>query len=471
MYFKKWNEFLLEQITSQNGTNSEVKTNVNIKQLQEVLDKWNIEYSQVFKFNNDAPKQIKKENNITELLNNISPEYKIKVKESLTKLIDFFKSNELAKSFSGKKILIIGYTSTTASDTYNKALSLRRAKMVSNSLRSLMKDANINLNIQFTEEGMGESPDGLIILNDQNTEPIQLGKNAPQLSDQVMKLIQNDKEERQKLNRRVKITLPEFKFEEPVINNVIEDTKEEIIEVKKPTLPNPTDLTFNYDSYILSKKGQSILFNFCKDLKSFNESDKDKIKEIYISSHTLKAKEEENKFKKQDEIKRDKKLVIISCNRAKLVQDYIKSSLGEELSKNIKFYIYPVSYKMGEEKKVVINFEATNHMNTAKTEFDKLSKNYNLPENELGLNITTYLRNELLENQIFNNIEQDIKEKVNYEWIPLELFYDKLDNYYGLQKNSDIRNNFKDKLTKFIDKMNNKYNTEYKIEDFIYKQI
>lgn len=466
MYFKKWKDFVNEQAINQ-GTNSNIKTNIlTNKQLQEYLNDWNSSYSQEFKFKNDMPKNVGNENTVDELLNNIADEYKIKVKEAINKMIDFFSNEKIIQSFNNKELLVIGYTSTTASNSYNDALSLRRAKIVANSIKNLIKNKKININIKFKEEGMGENPNSLIIVNDQSLEPVQLGKGV-KLSPEIMNLVTNNKEERQKLNRRVKITLPEFIGVEPEIK--ISPKEEVKKEIPKPELPNPTDITFNFDSYILTKKGQNILSIFCDDLKNWNTQNKDNaFKTLYISSHTLRGKESNNPNKKRDEELRDNKLTILSANRAKIVEDFIKIKLGEDLAKNITFYSYPVAFTMGEEKKVVINFDKTNHMKTAEQEFNKLSEKYDLPKDDKGLNLPKYMENKIEKNSILYNIESNMKSNNIKKWIPLELFYDTLDNYYGLKRNTTERTNFKQEVIDSITKWNKKYNRDYTIEDFVY---
>lgn len=476
MYFKKWKDFqkLLEQETinndekNKNGTNSTVSVpKLDSKQFQVLLNNWNSYYSQEFKFKNNQPVSVNAENNVDVLISNIADEYKVKVKEGINKLMDIFSDKENISKYDIDEIIIIGYTSTTASNSYNQELSLRRAKIVANAIRNEIKNRKIEIKTIFKEEGMGENPNSLIVLNDQSLDPVQLNSNVPKLSDEIMNLISKSKEERQKMNRRVKITLPKYKTVEAPIKK-IDVVVEKKPTVKKPELPDPKSITFNLDSYILTKEGQSILSTFCKELVDYNNSQtEDKIKNIYISSHTMKGKEEDNEQKKKDEIKRDKKLSVLSCNRAKLVEDFIKSKLKSVTE--IKFFVYPVAYLMGAEKKVVINFDDSNHMKTAKQEFDKLSSKYEIPKDETGLNIGKYIINDNLKSSILYNIESNIKYGSIHKWIPLELFYDELDNYYGLKRSQTERTEFKKEVEDLIEKSNKKYQQNYTIEDFVYQ--
>ncbi len=498
MYFKKWKEFVVinEDVNtnpnSQQGTNAPTPQTTNStpsnnqqgtnsaqpdisklsgEKLQEILDKWNNAYSQDFKFLNNMPKQVKNENTIDELLVNIPEEYKIKVREGITKLVEFFKNKNIADSFNGKELLIIGYTSTTASESYNQALSLRRAKIVANAIRNLLKQ--LNLNIKFKEEGMGENPDGLIVVNDQDLEPIQLGKNAPQLSDDILNILKNNKEERQKINRRVKITLPEFKFKEPIVKpediKPSEETKEVVVE--KPELPEPENIKFNLNSFILTKESQSLLTTFCNELKSWNTSTKEedaKIKTVYISAHTKLGKGD-NKKEKEDSERQKHMLAILASNRGQYVKDFIKSKLGEENVKNLNFYVYPVAYTMGEEKKVVINFEKGEHMKKAEELFTELANTYKLPIKNNSLeNLATYMENEPLLEILDKNIKASIKDGDNDKYVPLELWYDELSGYQGFKKYANYRKSFKDRFDKMIVKENKRYGRDYTLESFVY---
>lgn len=482
MYFKKWKDFIIVKedttttVNSNEGTNANATqtntkptqqgqgTNANQPQedvskmsgqkLQELLDKWNNAYSQDFKFQNNMPKQVKSENSIDELLVNIADEYKIKVREGITKLVEFFKNKTIADSFNGKELLIIGYTSTTASDSYNKALSLRRAKIVANAIRNLLKQSGSSLNIKFKEEGMGESPDGLIVVNDQSLDPVQLGKNAPQLPAETLEILKNSKEERQKINRRVKITLPEYKFKESTIEPEVIKTEEKPQEAEKPELPQPESIQFNLNSFILTNESQSVLTTFCNELVKWNGANKDndkKIKNIFISSHVMRKEEEKNKEQKKDEKERDNLLTKLSLNRAKLVKDFILKKLGE--NNGMQIYVYPVAFKMGNnEKKVVINFEKGEHMKKAEETSRELMNEYGVTFGKFGVDTPTYDENIFLQKSTLYNIKTYMENNKERKWIPIELYYDELDSYYGLGFYKKERDTFKNDFKKLIKK-------------------
>ena len=205
MYFKKWKDFIkTNEVNSpitnpSNGTNSAIlntttpnptsgtnsATNtpkIDDSTLQEKLNRWNTLYSQEFKFKNNMPNIVKEDSNLEELISNVVSECGGKVREGINKLIDEFKKKEVQDEFNGKELKIIGYTSTTASESYNQKLSLRRAEIVSNSIKNELKKNNIKLNVKFIEDGKGENVDGLIIINDQSLDPIKWGKLAPKFS-------------------------------------------------------------------------------------------------------------------------------------------------------------------------------------------------------------------------------------------------------------------------------------------------
>lgn len=498
MYFKKWKDFILQEDNTTNnntnagtngntatnntptnqansGTNSEKEVDVSKlsgQKLQELLNKWNLKYSQEFKFKNNMPTSVKNENNIDELLTSIAEDYKISVREGITKLVDFFtKNKQISDSFNGKELLIIGYTSTTASDSYNQALSLRRAKIVANAIRNLIKQSGINLNIKFKEEGMGENPDGLIILNDQTLDPIQLGKNAPQLSTETMELLKNSMEERQKINRRVKITLPEYKFQEPEIKNIEPETKP-VNNTPKPEIPEPNTIKFNLNSFILTKESQSVLTTFCNELVKWNNTNKDndkKINSIYISSHVMRKEEENNDRKTKDEKIKDDFLTRLSLNRAKLVKDYILRKLGE--NNRVQFYVYPVAFKMGNnEKKVVINFEKGEHMKKAEETSRSLMEEYGISFGKFGIDTPAYDENKSLIERTMYNIKQTMSANKISPWIPIELFYDELGEYYGLGFYKKERTSFKETFKKLIKKeKGNIDNLDEYMEKWVYE--
>jgi outer membrane protein OmpA-like peptidoglycan-associated protein len=490
MYFKKWNDFKLinnviinENTTTNQGTSADKPngTNSNVKnislmsddELKTALSNWNAAYSQEFKFINNMPKEVKDDNTLEDLKSHIAEEYRAKVDEALKKFIEFLKNEKVSKSL--KAIDIIGYTSTTGPVTgsleYNQSLSERRAKIVANAIQNMIKQSKINIQLSINKKGEGKNPNYLIIANDQSLDPIIMGKNAPQLSPDILSKLEKSKEERQKINRRVRITLPNLTLPLETPKKItVEEVKKE--EVKKPQPPTPTDITFNWDSFILTKEGQSVLSTFCENIKKYNESAKDdkKIKDLYISSHTKLGKDDGINSKK-DRVIQEKMLVILSANRALFVRDFIRLKFGEEFAETITFHLYPTAFKMSSnEKKVVINFEKTEHMKTAETVFKELASTYNLQKNGELENLAYYFENDALLDIMKTNIKADIEESVEKpsKSIPLELAHDDLEGYYGFKKYATYRGKIQKELKNLIEKLNKKNNGDYSIEDFYY---
>jgi outer membrane protein OmpA-like peptidoglycan-associated protein len=493
MYFKKWKDFILNEETQQvnSDTSGQTKTITNANtsgqldvkpmsddELKNALVKWNTLYSQEFKFINDMPKSVKDTNTLDELKANIADEYKIKVDEGLKKFIEFLKNEKVSKSLTA--LDIIGYTSTTGSPEYNKSLSERRAKIVSNAIQSMIAQAKLPIKLKINEKGEGENPDYLLIINDQDLTPLKLGKNAPQINPDDLKKLENSKEERQKLNRRVRITLPNLNLplETPKVIHDPEKLKDMPV-VVKPETPEPKDLTFNWDSFILTKEGQSIIKIFCNDLKKYNDSVKEddkKIKTFFISSHTMLGTGD-GINEREDRKNQEHMLAILSSNRAQFIKDTIKKELltlgvNKEFINSLNFTMYPTSYKMINDKRVFITFEKTEHMKKAEEIFKELSTTYKLPQVNGSLEDTEkYLNNEPLLKSLEKNIKASIvdgDEGEDAHWIPLELAYDELTGYNGFIKYDSFRKIVQEKIKKLIAKENKNNNTEYKMEDFFY---
>ncbi len=464
------------------------------EQLQGYLMQWNEANSHYFKFINDMPKTVQKESTLNDLLSNILPdENGIKYREMVSKAIAnltsapnaFFKDKRIVDAFNGKEILVVGYTSTTASSSYNQELSARRARIVANAIRDGLRVNKITINAVLKEVGKGEDPNSLIVINDQDLNDVKFGKMAPDSIKNDQKMLdklKNSKEERQKLNRRVKITLPQFIAKEPSVPKILVvapavASKQALKESKKPEIPDPNSITFNWDSYILSKKGQDVLATFCEEIKKWNTDTKEddkKIKALYISAHTSRGKEKDNSDKTRDEKRRDRKLAILSANRARRIEMFISGKLGEEIKRGIVFHTYPVAFymnKAGEDnRKIYLDFMDSNHMKTAKQQFEKLAGNYDIPVGQNGLNLTTYMENKTLKEDIRYNIKNiaEARKRDHDRYIPLELYYDELDNYDGLNETKEERDAFKKDTEKLIQRMNRKYDGEYTMEEFVH---
>jgi outer membrane protein OmpA-like peptidoglycan-associated protein len=443
------------------GSNGEAGGEVDVKkmskdELNAKLKEWNEKYSQEFKFKNDMPKT--PASNSAELMNSLSDERKSAVQEGIDILVRFFSSPH----FKGQTIEISGYTSSTGSDSYNLSLSDRRAESVMNSVETLLKEKKVDNDITFTTVGHGEDTNYLIILNDTTTDPPKVNTKIAKISKEVIAKITDSKEAKQELNRRVVIKLKGFPNEE-VIGTVepVEPT-EEVKTVEKPETPNPQNVEFNYDSYILTKESEQLLKNFASDVKKYNSSKEgdEKIKTLYISAHTKKPNEEN----KKNETRQKKLLAHLSTNRAYTVKRYLQIEIGEEISKDITFFSYPVSFNMGKEKKVEIHFDNSKHMQEAKKTFSNMANEYDIKEGKRGYGGGNYTTNDALRENIIYNIEGYSKAGTSSKKIPLELWYSS--GRFGLGHEEGL-DKFKDELKKIAKK--SKY--EMNIEDYIYKSI
>lgn len=446
-----------ENTESETDTKSETETEtkeikITDQQLQQQLIIWMEKYSQAFKFKNDMPKSVDKETVMQKLLNTIMDDQKVNVKEGIISIVDILSKPE----FQNQEIVISGYTSTPATPEYNKTLSERRAKIVGNVIRSVMKEKNINNNIKFKEIGYGESEEHLIVKNDteKNNTPI-LNKNV-KISDEIIKSLENSAENRQALNRRVKISLPKYINLEPKI--AVENTDievEEEIEIEKPTAPKGNLITFNYDSYIMTEEGENVLKDYINKINKWNEKG-EKILELYISAHTMKgepANEDDAKLQ-------ENKLIYLSCNRGIIVKEYIKKYCKE----NINVHIYPVAYYLGEKKEINISTEYTQVMEKADSKAFTLCQNKKLLyENRDGLQYTKPLKNEAMRKGCLFNVKHWRNNNKADTTIPIEYWYEKgeLDKF-GLGYEKDL-DKFKSDIEKLLKK------SKFKPIDFVYK--
>lgn len=429
------------------------------EQLNNRLGDWNAKFSQEFKFKNNMPQTPSK--NLSDLMNSISPERKSGVSSAIQNLVKFFSN----KSFEGQDIEISGYTSTTATESYNASLSDRRAESVLNAIEELMKDEGIDTKINFSTVGHGEDKNYLIILNDteSSSDIKDIKLRDPNLVDnETLEKIKDNPDARQELNRRVLVKIANLPMQEKSIDIVepVENTEgnDNKITVDKPEQPTPENIQFNYDSYILIKESEVLLKQLAGEIKSWNENNEDEIIDnIFISAHTKKPTDSNPKQEKiQDEL-----LFVLSTNRAYTIKRYLQQEIGSDLADKIKFYLYPVSSNMKQEKKVVINFDFSKHMQEAKKIFSELSTQYNVENGERGYSGKNYTTNDKLRDVIIDNLKVSTKDgQVNKE-IPLELWY--TEGRFGLGQEVDLAK-FKEKMQNTLSK--GKYN--FDIRDFVY---
>lgn len=458
--------------TVSNTTNNTNKPNKPIKELSDdelinIISDWNKTYSIEIKFEHDLPKTTT--NNLTEYLKQVKKGKEDFVKEGLEELVDILQH----PSFNGVPIEISGYTSTTyrgtksQGDSYNQLLSQRRAESTLNAIKDIIKTKKVTIGAVLSSIGYGRQEDKLIIKNDTdiNTKPIVNTKNGVLLQS-VLDAIDKNAEARQEINRRVVINI-KGNIRPVIIDNIKKVTddsnntkKEDNIE--KPILPNPEDVQFNMDSYILTDESQALLEKFANDLKKWNTTQKEKITTLYISSHTMKGIEKN----KEQEILQEEMLAILSTNRAYTVKRFIINKIGNDVAKDIEFFLFPTSFTMIREKKVFIQFDNTKHMQEAKDKFDVLASKYNIKSGEKGYVSTNYVKNVAMRKSIIYNLEGYSRNGISKKCIPLELWYTKLDNKYGLGFEEDF-DKFKKQIQNIFDK------SEYDMlpEDYIYTKL
>lgn len=447
-------------------------------ELANYLKNWNVKYSQAFKFENNQPRN-NPTNNLQELVTKIKGDSnKSDVSNAINSLFKIFTKKELINSWKNEVINISGFTSSTGDTKYNQSLSERRAQSVLNAITNLFKEKNTELSIKFKPIGRGEDPNYLLIKNDTDLKPIQTNSDKYPIKFEDP-IFNTDVEARQRMNRRVEISLPNYEYPQ---NVKAPEVKADEKPKEKPKTPVPTDIKFNYNSFILTRNSKGVVEKFCSDLKEFISANKDNdIKNIYISAHSAKnAPTKSTNIETQETM-----LAILSANRAQYVKDAMKVLLSEEICKNITFHVYPVAFKMStegdnaENKKVVITFDETDHMKKAKEVSKQLCATYSLPYTEnTGLNDLTkngkYLQNKALLSTIKQNVEAFYNPEYthieeNKTTIPIELYYNELSDYDGLTRYAEERKAFLNEYEKKIKKLNKQYNKDYKLLDFVYK--
>lgn len=422
----------------------EEKKTASNQELIDSLNNWNSSYAQAFKFQNDMPKNadIKSDEfdgQFQTLQSVVAKEYKSQVANAIEKLVDILSKG----TFNEKTIDVIGHTSSPASNEYNKALSNRRSMIVINAIKDKYKQKTKE-ETKAILRPLGKGEESLIITNDE--ESSNDVKDVKVSSDYNKKNIINalngdsSAEARQKINRRVEIQLKGVEAEYEIKDNEVK--KSTVQGREKPSPPDPTKITFNYDSYLLSEDSKKLLKGFGSEVKSWNEeSEDDKISTFYISAHTQIPKNEK---------KNDMKLhFVLSSNRAFMVRNYLQS--GDVGLTDIDFNLLPVAYKIpndnGDDKRVEISFDENEKIKKAKMEFAELVQSYNFIKADGDFykpKKDGVVKNVTLRKNILFNIRQKYKGKQ----IPPELWHE---DYSKLEKDLDLEN-FKTKVRKITGK-------------------
>jgi len=443
------------------GTNiieSTDETSLNNK-----IQEWNTLYSQAFKFQNDMPKDVNSKVDLTNIgqknpnndtqITDYNNSLLAKVRDGIIKIAELLTSkNGDSFMFKGRTINIVGHTSSPAKPEYNIILAKRRSDFVINAIKSAMNTILKNSAkpediVSFVSAPKGETE--LIIRNDTQSGDAILNTNNKEIEGSIDVKQYQTPEQKQGLNRRVVIGLDKF----PIRYNQPE--KEIISSSTDIPIINPTDVKFNTDSYILTSKSDSILTNFANEILEAIKNNSN-LTDIYICSHSHKAKEEDP----NDIIDQENKIFYISLNRAVSVKNFLQNR-----GIKIKYHLIPCSYLIpkgnsaDENKRVEIYFNENNDVKKAKNAFNQLSKKYGIENNNGEYDADRILTNKVLRKDIITNIIACMKEGVKEKWIPLELWYDE----YGT--NEDNLKAYKKELENTVSKYGK---NKYSVEDFVY---
>ncbi len=81
-----------------------------------------------------------------------------------------------------------------------------------------------------------------------------------------------------------------------------------------------------------------------------------------------------------------------------------------------------------------------------------LMSEYGINFGQFGVDTPAYDENKSLIERTMYNIKQTMSANQISKWIPIELYYDELDTYYGLGFYKNVRNSFKEAFKKLINK-------------------
>lgn len=430
-FYKEYNLYLNEQENKDKAkeekSEKKPESTTPVATLQNELNKWTERYSQSFKFVNDRPYKSeatsKPDGQFDKLINAcIVDDKKEDVKQSIDDIIDMLSNSK----FDGKKIKVIGHTSTTGPKgrevPYNQALSIRRANITINAIKDRAKDSEKDIsNIEFTPVGKGLTK--TIVKNDKEKDNEPIIQNIDSgFDEKTMNALRVSSKERQKINRRVVISLPEFENKpEPKPENlhvdekdtdVGIDTKEEKEEVElKDIKIDPSLITFHVNSYLLTNDAKKIIKKMADNLNN-----KEEVSMVSISAHADTGRDKTGN--------RDEAMFKLSLNRAFVVKTYLSNRIKEK-HPNVEYNVYGCSDKISPSssdyegdiktrRRVEILFDQD--MEIAKDVHQELSKSYRVKD----------------EDQIINNVE--LKKRIlgviqsyfeNYKVRRIMMIYDK----------------------------------------------
>jgi outer membrane protein OmpA-like peptidoglycan-associated protein len=395
-------------------------TNEEEMALQAELNKWSEQYADKFKFKNAEPRMV-----TDNVVDTILPENQSAVSAAIDSIIQILSQDKYKGRV--KNISVIGHTSSTwgkattqVAATNNQKLSEVRAMSVTKTIQIKAQQALAGIKFEAIGKGLTE----LIIKNDANEGAAEAGEGSKQLTSFPFADL-TDPEQKQAINRRVVITLPNFKpkyapkEEKPA-------TPPPTIVVEKPIAPKPTSIEFNYDSYIPTKNSNRLIVEFANNIVAWNKQKSDKIKDVYICSHSNKATNKD----KSDEKRQDKVIFIISLNRALAIKKVMSL-----IAKDVNFHVIPASYYVTKtddptrNKKVELEFEVNDKVKAAKEAYAKLSQLYNVENNNNEYPSDNILLNKGLRDDIIKDVKQYTKAQKADRFIPLELWDSKLGKY------------------------------------------
>lgn len=483
-YYLKFSSFFIgEAAEINNGTNAAANTqgiviNTDEVELNNRIQEWNTEYSQAFKFQNDMPKDINAKVDITNIgqknptndpnIEKMNQDLLNKVRDGVIKLATLLttKNKDGIFIFKDRTISIQGHTSSPAKPEYNMELSKRRANFVISAIKNAMLTILTTAGDKTTPESIikfiavpkGET--NLIINNDTVQDNAILNTNNKEIDGTIDVTKYSTPEQKQALNRRVVISLDKFpvRYKQP---DLLPSPVRAIAKQQEIPTVIPTNIKFNLDSYVLTQSGDQTLSKLAENIIAYNKSNENKIKDIYICSHSHRGKGVEKNIDDTKNI--EKKIFIISLNRSVAVEKYLQSH-GVE---NVKFHLIPCSFLIpagktaAVNKRVEIYFEVNNEVKQARTAFGKLSKEYDIDNLNNEYTGEKIIRNNVLREDIIKNITAYMRdpEHSTQKWIPLELWF----NEYS--QNEENLEEYQKELTKTVKKYGR---GRFKVEDFVY---
>jgi outer membrane protein OmpA-like peptidoglycan-associated protein len=450
--------------------------NVSPEILQKELQEWSETYSQTFKFINDKPIKPEVTKEVTGqfdmLMQTLSPEYRQKASEGIKKMVDILSDTK----FEGQTVQIIGHTSTPGPKgrevPYNQSLSDRRASIVMNAIKdSAVTDGKSVTKIVFETKGMGLSQP--IITNDKTLDKPLLGKNkSGSLSPDTVEKLSKSVEERQKINRRVIVTLPNFKEPLPVEvpKPVVKEEPKPLAKTEVGKLDyDPSDIVFNNDSYFLKPSGVETL----SKIAAWVNANKN-IETITLSAHAERD---------GDDAVRDKMMYVLTLNRALVTKKFLEEKITRKV--NIVYYGCgtAVAPNKGDyrrragmdEKRVELVFNADMPIAKAayeslKNEFTQASAPNIIPNALLKKNIIktieAYFENRTTRRDIEDmsrNPDGNVPE--HYQKIPIEFWISASKEIYSGEEDPNI---FRGEVRDTIKRLNRTYKVDVKPEVFFH---